>query len=100
MAAMASSMVAGIRSVMACTTGSLVRSGHAEIALPNALENHPVLDVQRAIEAELRAQLHDLLRRRALAEHRLDRIPRHEMEEREDERGDAQQDGDGQQEPA
>ena len=53
---------------------------HAEISLANALEERPVLDVQRAIEAELRADPGNFLRRCALAEHRLDRIPRHEME--------------------
>ena len=54
--------------------------------------NADVLHVQRPVEAELGAQFGDVLRRRALAEHRLRRIAGHQMDQREHERRDAEQD--------
>ena len=51
-----------------------------------------VLHEQRPVEAERLAQLRDILGRGAFAEHRLRRIAGHEMDQREDERGDAEQD--------
>ncbi len=58
----------------------------AEIAAHDAARERSVLLQQRAIEPELRAQLRHVLRRRALAEHRLHRIAWHQVNEREDER--------------
>ena len=73
---------------------------HAEVPGREALEESGVLHVQRPIEPQSAAQLRDVLRRRALAEHRLNRIARHEMDEREDERRDAHKDRNGEQQPA
>ena len=59
-----------------------------------------VLRQERLIETEAGAELGDVLRRGAVAEHGLRRITRHEMDQRKHERGDAEQHGDGQQHAA
>ena len=64
-----------------------------EIAGGEPLQKAAVLDVERPVEPEPSAQLGDVLRRRAVAEHRLHRIAGHEMDEREDERRDAEENG-------
>ncbi len=72
----------------------------SQIAADRSLQEGTVLDQERPIEAEPPAQIGDVLRRRAVAEHGLHRIAGHEVNEREHERRDAQQDGNGQQETA
>ena len=64
-----------------------------EIALRQPLEKAAVLHVQRSIEAEPAAQIRDVARRGAVSEHRLDRIARHQMNEREHEGRHAQENG-------
>ena len=77
-------------------TGWLVRSERPRSPVHRASRETAVLLEQRPVEAEARAQLRDVLRRRRLAEHRLRRIARNEMNQREDERRDAEQDRDRQ----
>ena len=57
-------------------------------------------DKERPVETERVPQLGDFFLRRAFAEHRLRRIAGHEMDQREHERRDAEQHGNGQQQPA
>ena len=78
----------------------IVSQRHAEVAAHQSLEKRSVLHEQRAIEAETLAELRDVFRRRAFAEHRLRGIAGDEMNERKDQRRHAEQDRDRQQQPA
>ena len=91
-AADASSAVAGSRSAICAVTGCWVRSDVAEIAADEPLEVPPVLFGQRPIETQARAQLRDVFRRGAVAQHGLRRVARHQVNEREDQRRHAEQD--------
>ena len=73
---------------------------HAKIATRHAHQERRVLHVQGAVQTEAGPQFDDAFRRRCIAEHRLHRIAGDEMNERKHERRDAQQDGNGKQQPA
>ena len=81
-----------------------VLAGHvglAEVAVEDAAEKVDELRRQRLVEAELLAQLLDLVRGRARAEQQdLRRVSRDQVQDQEDQDGDAEQDRDGQQQPA
>ena len=98
-AAAASSKVAGSRSRIASVTGSLVRSDVPRSPARRPQEGAVLLE-QRPIEAEARAQLGHVLGRGGLAEHRLRRVAGNEVDQREDERRDAEQHRDGQRQAA
>ncbi len=99
-AANASSKVAGIRSGDGRGDRLVGPERRAEVAAHGAADKRAVLREQRTIESEPRAQLRDVLRRRALAKHRLHRVAGDQVNQREHERGDADQDRDGQEQSA
>ena len=78
----------------------IVPQRHAEIAARQPLEKRSVLHEQRPVEAETLAELRDVLRRGAFAEHRLRGIAGNEVDERKDQRRHAEQHRDRQQQPA
>src|SRR5439155_13151513 len=67
---------------------------HPEVAADDLADIDAVLLPERAVEPEVGADLRHLLGRRALAEHGERRVPRNQMNETEDEDGDAEEDGD------
>ena len=80
-------------------TGVSVAERRAEIAAHEPGRNDAVLRQQRPVEPERRPQPRDFLLRRAFAEHRLRRIAGHEVDQREDERRDAEQHRNREQQP-
>ncbi len=72
----------------------------AQISCDHAGHETAVLNVQRPIETQALSEGFDVLRRRAVAEHRLHRIAGNQMNEEEHEGGNAEEHRDGQQQAA
>src|SRR5262249_39952918 len=76
-----------------------VAERRTEVTADHAAEEASVLHEQRLVESERMTKLSDVLLRRAFAEHRLRRIAGHQMDQREHERGHADENRDREQQP-
>ena len=72
----------------------------AKVAAHDAGHEAGVLHVKRTIQAEALSKCVDVLRRRAVSQHRLHGIAGNQVNEQKDERGHANQDGNGERQPA